>query len=58
MIIFDRMEIFMLILLGVIVGVIAVILLIMAFVFLIQKIYEKKLSKEWEELEWQEKEDH
>lgn len=58
MIIFDGMEIFMLILLGVIVGVIAVILLIMAFVFLIQKHYEKKLSKEWEELEWQEKEDH
>lgn len=58
MIIFDRMEIFMLILLGVFVGVIAVILLIMAFVFLIQKHYEKKLSNEWEELEWQEKEDH
>lgn len=47
MIIFDRMEIFMLILLGVFVGVIAVIILIMAFVF-----------KEWEELEWQEKGDH
>lgn len=54
MIVLDGMEIFMLILLGVFVGAIALTALIMAAVFRIQK---EKLNK-WEELEWQEKEGH
>ena len=58
MIVYDGMEIFMLMLLGGLLGVFAVIALIMAFVFRLQDIHRNRLSKEWEELEWQEKEDH